>query len=605
MNTQKMKVKSDFKRLTEFAGKRKILIYFSVIGSFLSALVALLPLIYIFFIIRDVINVAPNFEEATMIGHYAKMAVLFSVVTMIVYFGALMCSHLAAFRIGSAIKRMLLKHITKLPVGFYDEMGSGRVRKIIADTSGAAETYLAHNMPDMAGAIATPIGMVAIMFIIDWKFGLVSILPIILALLSMMKMIGPVMQESMRKYTDALEDMNNEAVEYVRGIPVVKTFGQTVYSFSKFKKSIDNYGKFCIGYTKQCRPAMIMFLTFINSAFAFLIVLALILTNGGSSVTADVTLNFIFYVIFTPIITTTLMRVMYMADGAMQVKDALKRIDDIMELKPFGNEKQNDNHIAEKLAQNGYDVSFENVSFSYENSNVQALENVSFTAEKGKVLALVGPSGGGKSTIAGLISRFWDVTEGSIKIGGVDVKEIDKETLMNTISYVFQDSRLIKKSIYENVKLGKPDASREEVLAALKDAKCEDILEKLKDGIDTVIGTKGVYLSGGEMQRIAIARAFLKDAPVVVLDEATAFADPENEYLVQQSFAKLAKNKTVIMIAHRLTTIQNADKIIVMNRGKTVEIGNHKELINKGGLYKKLWDEYGTTIEWKVGGISA
>ena len=584
---------SAFSRLMEYAGSYKILTYMSWILSFLSALTALLPLVYIFFIIREVLEVAPDFSKATSIVQNGIMAVVFSAAALVIYFSALMCSHVSAFRIGSNIKRKLLKHISKLPLGFSDEMGSGKLRKIINDSSAAAETYLAHNLPDMAGAIATPLGMVVMMFVVDWRFGLVSILPIILAFLCMGKMIGPAMKEDMRLYNNALEDMNNEAVEYVRGIPVVKTFGQTVHSFSRFKASIQNYYKFCIAYTKRCRQPMLFFMLFINSAFAFLIALALILSNGGANVTSNIILNFLFYVIITPVIVTTMQRVMFMSEGNMTVADAFDRIDFVLDRKPFENSKNSkkpDNHS----------VAFENVSFSYDGEKL-ALDNVSFEAKSGTLLALVGPSGGGKTTVAGLIARFWDVQNGAVKIGGVNVKDIPKEELMNTVSYVFQDSKLLKRSILENVRLSRPDATEQEVMIALEKAQCTDIIEKLPDGINTVIGAKGVYLSGGEQQRIAIARAILKDAPIVVLDEATAFADPENEYLVQNSFKELSKNKTVIMIAHRLSTIQGCDNIIVLDNGKISEQGVHDELLKKDGIYNKMWKDYQSSVSWKVG----
>lgn len=569
----------------EYAGSYKILTYMSWILSFLSALTALLPLVYIFFIIREVLEVAPDFSKATSIVQNGIMAVVFSAAALVIYF--------SAFRIGSNIKRKLLKHISKLPLGFSDEMGSGKLRKIINDSSAAAETYLAHNLPDMAGAIATPLGMVVMMFVVDWRFGLVSILPIILAFLCMGKMIGPAMKEDMRLYNNALEDMNNEAVEYVRGIPVVKTFGQTVHSFSRFKASIQNYYKFCIAYTKRCRQPMLFFMLFINSAFAFLIALALILSNGGANVTSNIILNFLFYVIITPVIVTTMQRVMFMSEGNMTVADAFDRIDFVLDRKPFENSKNSkkpDNHS----------VAFENVSFSYDGEKL-ALDNVSFEAKSGTSLTLVGPSGGGKTTVAGLIARFWDVQNGAVKIGGVNVKDIPKEELMNTVSYVFQDSKLLKRSILENVRLSRPDATEQEVMIALEKAQCTDIIEKLPDGINTVIGAKGVYLSGGEQQRIAIARAILKDAPIVVLDEATAFADPENEYLVQNSFKELSKNKTVIMIAHRLSTIQGCDNIIVLDNGKISEQGVHDELLKKDGIYNKMWKDYQSSVSWKVG----
>ena len=584
---------SAFSRLMEYAGSYKILTYMSWILSFLSALTALLPLVYIFFIIREVLEVAPDFSKTTSIVQNGIMAVVFSAAALVIYFSALMCSHVSAFRIGSNIKRKLLKHISKLPLGFSDEMGSGKLRKIINDSSAAAETYLAHNLPDMAGAIATPLGMVVMMFVVDWRFGLVSILPIILAFLCMGKMIGPAMKEDMRLYNNALEDMNNEAVEYVRGIPVVKTFGQTIHSFSRFKASIQNYYKFCIAYTKRCRQPMLFFLVFINSAFAFLIALALILSDGGTNVTSGILLNFLFYVIITPVIATTMQKVMFMSEGSMTVADAMDRIDSVLDRKPFENSGKSE-------TPDDHSVAFENVSFSYDGEN-PALDNVNFEVKSGTSLALVGPSGGGKTTAAGLIARFWDVNEGAVKIGGVNVKDIPKEELMNTVSYVFQDSKLLKRSILENVRLSRPDATEQEVMLALEKAQCTDIIEKLPDGINTVIGAKGVYLSGGEQQRIAIARAILKDAPIVVLDEATAFADPENEYLVQNSFKELAKNKTVIMIAHRLSTIQGCDNIIVLNNGRISEQGVHGELLKKDGIYNKMWKDYQSSVSWKVG----
>ena len=590
---KKEKKPSALSRLMEYAGSYKILTYLSWVLSFISALTALLPFVYIFFIIREVLEVAPDFSRATSIVHNGIMAVVFSAAALLIYFGALMCSHVSAFRIGSNIKRRLLKHITKLPLGFSDEMGSGKIRKIINDSSTAAETYLAHNLPDMAGAVGTPLGMVVMMFVVDWRFGLISILPVILAFLCMGKMLGPAMKEDMRLYNNALEDMNNEAVEYVRGIPVVKTFGQTIHSFSRFKASIQNYYKFCIAYTKRCRQPMLFFLVFINSAFAFLIALALILSNGGANVTSEIILNFLFYVIITPVIATTMQKVMFMSEGSMTVADAFDRIDSLLSRKPFENSEKNS-------TPDDYSVKFENVSFSYDGDNL-ALDNVSFDVKSGTSLALVGPSGGGKTTVAGLIARFWDVKDGAVKIGGIDVKDIPKDELMNTVSYVFQDSRLLKRSILENVRLSRPDATVQEVMLALEKAQCTDIIEKLPDGINTVIGAKGVYLSGGEQQRIAIARAILKNAPIVVLDEATAFADPENEYLVQKSFKELSKNKTVIMIAHRLSTIQGCDNIIVLENGRISEQGVHGELLKKNGIYTKMWKDYQSSVSWKVG----
>ena len=402
------------------------------------------------------------------------------------------------------------------------------------------------------------------------------------------------MAEDMKSYQDALSDMNNEAVEYVRGVPVVKTFGQTVHTFKRFKGSIDNYYQYCISYCKKCRMPMLLYTVFINSAFAFLITLALILA-GGEAVTQSVLLSFIFYVIFTPVIATSMTKVLFMSENGMIVKDALARIHSILDMKPLP-------EASDCTSPKDNSVEFRNVSFRYSGAKFDALSNVSFSVKPGETVALVGPSGGGKTTAAGLISRFWDVTSGEIRVGGVNVKNIKKSKLMETVSYVFQDSRLLKTSILENVRLSKPSASRKEVENALHKAQCDDIIAKLPDGIDTVIGTKGVYLSGGEQQRIAIARVRLKDAPIIVLDEATAFADPENEFLVQRAFEELSKNKTVIMIAHRLSTVKNADRIFVMKDGRVSESGTHKALTEKNGIYAKMWQDYQESVSWKVGG---
>lgn len=402
------------------------------------------------------------------------------------------------------------------------------------------------------------------------------------------------MAEDMKSYQDALSDMNNEAVEYVRGVPVVKTFGQTVHTFKRFKGSIDNYYQYCISYCKKCRMPMLLYTVFINSAFAFLITLALILA-GGEAVTQSVLLSFIFYVIFTPVIATSMTKVLFMSENGMIVKDALARIHSILDMKPLP-------EASDCTSPKDNSVEFRNVSFRYSGAKFDALSNVSFSVKPGETVALVGPSGGGKTTAAGLISRFWDVTSGEIRVGGVNVKNIKKSKLMETVSYVFQDSRLLKTSILENVRLSKPSASRKEVENALHKAQCDDIIAKLPDGIDTVIGTKGAYLSGGEQQRIAIARVMLKDAPIIVLDEATAFADPENEFLVQRAFEELSKNKTVIMIAHRLSTVKNADRIFVMKDGRVSESGTHKALTEKNGIYAKMWQDYQESVSWKVGG---
>ena len=588
-----MKKESNLKELMRYAGRHRFLTYLSLLLSAASAVLALFPFVFLFRIIQEVIAVAPDFPRAGHVVHNGWLAVGFALLSIVVYVCALMSSHLSAFRIAGNIRKALMDHIAKLPLGFIGEMGSGKIRRIVNDSSAATETYLAHQLPDMSAAITTPICMVLMLFLFDWRFGLVSLLPIILGFAAMFKMVGPQMAKDIKEYQNALADMNNEAVEYVRGVPVVKTFGQTVHSFARFKGTIDNYYKYCIAYCKKCRPPMLMYTVFINSAFAFLIVLALILTGGGP-VAQPILLNFIFYVIFTPIIATAMSKVMYMSENGMIVADALSRIHSVLDVEPLP-----EPHSAKAPADNS--VTLENVTFRYSGSTEDAIKNISLQVEAGETVALVGPSGGGKTTVAGLISRFWDVTSGAIQIGGTNVKDIPKDILMDTVAYVFQDSKLLKTSILENVRLSKPDASRQEVERVLHEAQCDDIIQKLPQGIDTVIGTRGVYLSGGEQQRIAIARVMLKNAPILILDEATAFADPENEALVQRAFERLSKGKTVIMIAHRLTTIKNADCIFVLREGQVEENGTHDSLVANGRLYAKMWQDYQTSVSWKVG----
>ena len=589
---EKEKKPSDFSRLMGYAGKRKALTYTSLVLSALSSVLSVAPLIFIFEIVKEVIQVYPDFTKAEHIVQNGWLAVIFELVSMLVYVGSLMCSHVAAFRVASNIRLDLLSHITKLPVGAIESFGSGKIRKIVNDSSAATETYLAHMLPDIINGYVIPIVMVVILFVYDWRFGLVSLLPIVLSFAAMAKMIGPQMVEDMKKYQNSLEDMNNEAVEYVRGIPVVKTFGQTVHSFSRFKTSIVNYRDFCISYTKSMRSPMVLFTMFINSTFGFIAALALILAQG-TNIPQDIILNFIFYVIITPIITTSFQKIMFSSESQMRLSDAFKRFDSILELKPIntnGKSKPEKNSVVLK-----------NVSYRYDGAENDAVKNISLNVQPNQRVAFVGPSGGGKTTIAELISRFFDVTDGEVLIGGANVKEMNKNELMDTVSYVFQDSKLLKATIVDNVRLARPQASDDEVKAALSAAQCDDIIAKLPNGINTVIGAKGVYLSGGEMQRIAIARAILKDSPIIVLDEATAFADPENEALVQKAFEKLLKNKTVIMIAHRLSTVQNADVIFVIDGGKIVQQGTHKELSEKDGLYKNMWLDYQKSVKWKVG----
>lgn len=585
-----MKKQLNLSRLLGYAGKHRYLTYASWLLSALSALMALVPFWYIWKIIKEVLDVAPDFSKAQNLVHNGWMSVLFAVLSVLVYISGLMCSHISAFRIASNIRIDTMNHIVKLPLGFADSFGSGKLRKIVNESSAATENYLAHQLPDKAGAIATPIGLLVLLLVFDWRLGLLSLIPVLLGFLIMMSMTGSKMQKKMQEYQNALEDMSNEAVEYVRGIPVVKTFGQTVFSFKKFKGSIDRYGKWVIAYTKELRAPMLFYTAAINSVFAFLIAAALFFTQNG--VTNEFLLNLVFYIIITPVISITLTRIMYQSENAMIVDDAIKRIDGVLNMEPLSQSS-----VSEHPKDSSVEI--RNVSYSYDGDK-NALEDVSIRIESGQTVAFVGPSGGGKTTLANLISRFFDPQKGKVFIGGVDVKNIEKEELMNTVSFVFQNSKLIKSSILENVRLGNPDATRENVMRALEAAQCMDIIEKLPNGADTVIGTKGVYLSGGEQQRIAIARVMLKNSPVIILDEATAFADPDNEFKVQKAFSELSKGKTVIMIAHRLSTVTNADRIFVLKDGKIAESGTYKELESKKGIFANMWKDYQTSVKWKV-----
>lgn len=590
---KKEKKKSSFSTLMKHAGKRQALTYFGIALSCISALLALAPFIFIWLIIKEVLEVGGDFSQATHIVLNGWLAVVFAVGSALIYFAALMCTHLAAFRVATNMRIKTLSHVTKLPIGVIDTVGTGKMRKIIGESAAATETYLAHQLPDMAGAIVTPIAMLVLLFVFDWRLGLLSLVPIVSGFIVMFRMAGPTMRKDMEAYQNAMDAMNNEAVEYVRGIPVVKTFGQTVYSFKKFKGTIDDYEKFCIAYTKKCCPHMIAFTVLINSVYAFLISFALIITHGGIEQTFI--LNLLFYIIFTPIIATTLNKVMYMSENVMMVEDALNRVNIILSLSPL-------KEPASPQTPKDNSIEFSNVVFRYDGAVGNALDGVTLKIPANSVVAFVGESGGGKTTAASLIAQFWDTTEGSVKIGGVDVKDIGSKNINNLVSFVFQSNRLFKTTIAENVKISNPKATDEEVLTALHSAQCDDIIAKFKDGVNTVIGTKGVYLSGGEQQRIAIARAMLKNSPIVILDEATAFADPENEILVQKAFEKLSENKTVILIAHRLSTVRNADKIFALKEGKLAESGTHEILKDCGGEYEKMWKEYQTSIGWKVGG---
>ncbi len=576
------------KLIGKYAGGHRHLI---TLGRFIAAISAVLVLIP-YYDLWKIISIAVNGENTAQISHYAWQAVILTVSSLLIYIVALLCTHIAAFRVQANMRSSLMRRIITLPLGIFDEDGTGKIRRIVNDSTAATETYIAHNLPDKTVAAITPIGLLVLMFAFNWKIGLICIIPALIGFACMMSMMGKGMQQKMKEYQNALETMSSEATEYVRGVPVVKTFGQTIHSFKRFKASIDGFGKWTTDYTLILRWPMTAFMTCINAIFAFIVIAAYAVTKDGI-MSADI-LNIMYYIIVTPLVTVALTKVAYSGEAEMTLIDALKRVESIMEIEPL-----TDGKTGKVSADHGMEL--KNVTYRYKDATRDAVKDVSLKIAPGEHVALVGPSGSGKTTLAELMVRFFDVDSGEILIGGVNVKEIPSSELMKQVSFVFQDSRLIKKSILENVRMAKPDATEAEVLEALKKAQCMDIIEKLPQGINTVIGEKGTYLSGGEQQRITIARAVLKDAPILILDEATAFADPDNEARVQAAFEELSKGKTLIMIAHRLSTVMNADRIFVMDDGKCTESGNHEELMALNGLYRRMFDEYSRSIEWKVG----
>ena len=592
----KEKKKSPLLRLMEYTGNYRGLLYSGLFLSAISMVLGMAPYICIWLVIRDLVSAAPNWTQATEIAQYGWMAFAFAVGGILIYFFALMCTHLAAFRTASNIRKRGMAHLMKTPLGFFDNNASGLLRNRLDGAASETETLLAHNLADIVGTVAMFIAMLVLMFVFDWRMGAACLLAAVISVLSMFTMMGGKNAKLMQEYQAAQDTMSKAGTEYVRGIPVVKVFQQTVYSFKAFKQAIEDYSEKAEKYTDGvCRMPQSVNLTFTEGAFVFLIPVALFLApsalNSGNF--AGFVTNFAFYAVFSAIISTALAKIMFAASGSMLAQTALKRIDTVMNAPVL--------EITENpKTPNGNKVEFNDVSFTYEGADHPALSHVSFVAESGQTVALVGPSGGGKTTAASLIPRFWDVSEGAVKVGGIDVREVDPHVLMEHIAFVFQNNRLFKTSIIENVRAARPSASREEVQKALEAAQCMDIIDKLPNGMDTVIGSEGTYLSGGEQQRIALARAILKDAPIVVLDEATAFADPENEVLIQKAFATLTKGKTVIMIAHRLSTVTGADKIIVLDGGKVAEEGTHEELIEKSGLYARMWNEYNQAAKWKI-----
>ncbi|OUP81032.1 ABC transporter ATP-binding protein [Lachnoclostridium sp. An169] len=575
-----------------YAGGHKGLTILGCTLSGIAAVLGLIPYVCVWLAARDVLNVFPDVTKASGLERWGWAAVIFAVANILLYFAALMCTHIAAFRTARNIRRAGMAHVLGLPMGFFTGNQSGRLRKLIDDNAGLTEDLLAHKLPDLTAAILTPVAAVIMLFLFDWRMGLLCLLTMVLALCCMMAMMGGKNAGFFHRYQKEIEKMSGEAVEYVRGIPVVKMFQQTIYSFKAFYNAIQSYSDLASQYAMSCRNGQTGFLTCINGAFALLIPAALLLASGGN--VKQVLVNFIFYALFAPACGAMINRIMYMSEAVMEADEAMARLDELLAEEPLP-EPQARQRAADAQ------IRFDHVSFTYPGTSRPALDDVSFVVQPGSTVALVGPSGGGKTTAASLIPRFWDATSGTVSVGGADVRNLDSRALMNQVAFVFQDTRLFKESILENIRAARPGASRKEVEQAALAAQCGDILEKMPDGLDTVIGTKGVYLSGGESQRIALARAILKDAPIVVLDEASAFADPENEYQIQKAFESLTRGKTVLMIAHRLSTVQNADCILVLKDGKIEERGSHEELLAAGGVYAEMWSDYQRSAQWKVG----
>ena len=573
-------------------GKRKVLLPAAMLLSALSALAGMLPYILIWLIVRELLE----YGEITSSGNvvtYAWWAAGMAVASIVLYFAALMSSHLAAFRVESNLRKEAMRQIVRMPLGFFDINTSGRIRKIIDDNAGVTHSFLAHQLPDLAATFLVPLVAVILIFMFDWILGLACIVPVIIAMLVMGFMMNAEGRQFMKSYMTSLEEMNTEAVEYVRGIPVVKVFQQTIYSFKNFHRCIMNYNKMVFGYTRMWEKPMSLYTVIINGFVFFLAPLAILLI-GYSGNYASVLLNFFLFVLITPVFSQSIMKSMYLNQALGQASEAIGRLENLVAYEHL-------TVVAHPQPVKEFSIQFEKVSFSYPGANQKAVDNVSFTIPQGRTVALVGASGGGKTTIARLVPRFWEATEGKVLIGGINVREIAPEELMKHISFVFQNTKLFKTSLLENIKYGNPNATMEEVERAVDMAQCREIINKLPLGLNTKIGTEGTYLSGGEQQRIVLARAILKNAPIIVLDEATAFADPENEHLIQQALKELTKGKTVLMIAHRLSSITDADNILVIDKGKIAEQGTHAKLLEKQGIYYNMWNEYQQSVRWTIG----
>lgn len=584
--------------LLQFAGSRKPLLYLGCVLSAVSMLLGFGPYICIWLVARNLIAAAPDWSAAANLTTFGWLAFWFSVASILVYFFALLCTHACAFRTASNLRKASLAHLMEVQLGYFDTHASGALRRVIDGCAGATEGLIAHKTPDTVGSVAMALGMVALLFVFDWRMGLACLLAAVLSIVCMFSMMGGKNAHFMQRYQQALVDMAKTGTEYVRGIPVVKVFQQTVHSFKAFHDAINEYSEMAENYAvKACAKPQVTSLTVISGVAIFLVPVVILLAPGaqaaGQASFVDFIANFAFYAIFSAVIATACTRLMFVAEEIEVSADAAKRLHGLLSSPVLPEPKH-------AVRPDGFDIAFDDVTYRYEGTDRDALSHVSFTVPQGSTVALVGPSGGGKTTAASLVPRFWDVTVGAVRIGGVDVRDMATASLMDDVAFVFQDNRLFKASVYDNVAAGRPGATREEVMAALAAAQCDDILEKLPEGVDTIVGAEGVHLSGGEQQRIALARAICKQAPIVVLDEATAFADPENEALIQKGFSELAQGRTVLMIAHRLSTVVNADKIVVIEDGRVVEQGTHQELIAAEGLYRRMWDQYQRAALWRI-----